>query len=167
MNARDPRLPVQPDEADALAAFAAPSLAPWQEAHRGGGAGDGGVPMSRGREARPLTTAEQVRYAPYFSAELLEAARVFDGRVPFWLRPDMLGVTLGHRIYLRPGAYDPGSADGIELLGHELVHVRQYRDGMTVPGYLWASRRGYRRNRYEIEAYAIGAQIRAEQARFS
>ena len=117
--------------------------------------------------SRALSSLERYRYAPYFPAEVLEVARVFDGRVPFWLRPDMLGVTLGARIYLRPGAYDPNSADGIELLGHELVHVQQYRDGMTVPGYLWASRRGYRRNPYEIEAYAIGARIRADATRFS
>ena len=113
---------------------------------------------------RRLTLAEQLRYAAYFAPEVLDAARVIDGRVPFWLRPDMLGVTLGPRIYLRAGAYDPDSAGGVELLGHELAHVRQYRDGMTVWRYLWASRRGYRRNPYEIEAYAIGARIRAEAA---
>jgi Domain of unknown function (DUF4157) len=122
--------------------------------------------VSRGGQARLLTPVERARYAPHFSAEVLAAARIFDGRVPFWLRPDMLGVTLGHRIYLRRGAYDPTSAAGVELLGHELVHVRQYREGMTVLRYLWASRRGYRRNPYEVEAYALGARIRAEQARF-
>ncbi len=113
------------------------------------------------REGRPLSAVERARYAAHFSAGLLDSARVFDGRVPFWLRPDMQGVTLGPRIYLRPGAYDPNSADGIELLGHELVHVRQYREGMTVLRYLWASRRGYRRNPYEVEAYALGARMRA------
>jgi hypothetical protein len=113
--------------------------------------------------ARPLTLAEQRRYAAYFSARVLDAARVFDGRVPFWLRSDMVGVTLGSCIYLRPGAYDPDSVEGIELLGHELVHVWQYLEaGMTVLRYLWASRRGYRRNPYEVQAYSLGARIRAE-----
>ena len=121
----------------------------------------------RRARGRPLTAIERARYTPYFDEALLATARVVDGRVPFWLRPDMLGVTLGPRIYLRPGAYDPNNADGIALLGHELVHVRQYRDGMTVLGYLWASLRGYRRNPYEVEAYAVGARIRAELARFS
>jgi hypothetical protein len=112
---------------------------------------------------RPLMLAEQRRYATYFSPEILAAARVIDGHVPFWLRPDMLGVTLGACIYLRAGAYDPDSIDGIELLGHELVHVQQYLEaGMTVLRYLWASRRGYRRNPYEVEAYSLGARIRAE-----
>jgi hypothetical protein len=115
----------------------------------------------RGPNGRPLTPTERARYAPHFEPDVLDAARVIDGRVPFWLRPDMLGVTLGARIYLRPGAYDPDSASGVELRGPELVHVRQYRDGMTVWRYLWASRRGYRRNSYETEAFAIGARIRA------
>jgi len=113
-------------------------------------------------DGRPLTALERARYAAHFEPDVLDAARVIDGRVPFWLRPDMCGVTLGARIHLRAGVYDPHIADGVELLGHELVHVRQYRDGMTVWRYLWASRRGYRRNPYETEAYAIGARIRAQ-----
>ena len=114
------------------------------------------------RDGRPLTATELARYSDYFDAALLASVRVIDGRVPFWLRPDMNGVTLGDRIYLRRGVYDPTRLDGIELLGHELVHVRQYCEGMTVLRYLWASRRGYRRNPYEVEAYAIGARIRAQ-----
>lgn len=121
----------------------------------------------RSVRGRSLTALEHARYTAHFEPALLAAVRVFDGRVPFWLRPDMDGVTLGPRIHFRAGAYDPHSAAGIELLAHELVHVRQYRDGMTVLRYLWASRRGYRRNRYEVEACAIGARIRADQASFS
>ena len=33
---------------------------------------------------------------------------------------------------------------------------------MTMLAYLWAARRGYRRDRYEIEARAIAARIRSE-----
>jgi hypothetical protein len=121
----------------------------------------------RRADGRPLTPTERARYAAHFAPDVLDAARVIDGRVPFWLRPDMLGVTLGPRIYLRAGAYDPGSARGVELLAHELVHVRQYRDGMTVWRYLWASRRGYRRNPYETEAYAVAAQLIASTERAS
>lgn len=74
----------------------------------------------------------------------------------------MAGITLGNRIYLRAGAYVPGTPSGVELLGHELIHVVQYRNGMTYAGYLWASRKGYRKNRYEIEAYSTGARMRAD-----
>jgi hypothetical protein len=118
----------------------------------------------RGRSAagQALTPLEQRLYASYFTRELLDAVRVFDGHVPFWLRPDMCGVTLGSRIYFRAGACDRSSADGIELLGHELAHVQQFSRGMTLRSYLWASRLGYWRNPFEVEARALGARIRAE-----
>ncbi len=71
----------------------------------------------------------------------------------------MDGITLGNNIYFREGVYVPGTAGGVKLLGHELVHVQQYSDGMTYLGYIWESRGGYRNNPYEIRAYAWGAQI--------
>ena len=111
---------------------------------------------------QPLTARERQRYAPYFEPALLDAVRVFDGHVPFWLRPDMCGVTLGSRIYFRAGACDRDSPGGIELLAHELAHVQQFSQGMTLRSYLWASRRGYWRNPFEVDARAIGARVRAE-----
>ena len=117
---------------------------------------------SRARvHARRLTPAERAHLAPHFDADVMAAARVVDGRVPLWLRPGMCGVTLGCVIYLRPGAYRADAADGIELLAHELVHVQQFARGMTLLRYLWASRRGYWRNPYEVEARAIAARVRA------
>ena len=110
---------------------------------------------------RPLSPVELARYAPYFSADVLNSARVVDGKVPRWLRPDMCGVTLGSRIHFRLGAYDARTAEGIELLAHELVHVRQFSEGMTLRKYIWACRRGYRRNPFEVEAYKVAARIRA------
>jgi hypothetical protein len=38
---------------------------------------------------------------------------------------------LGNRIYLRPDTYNPARASGRQLLGHELAHVVQYRQGRT------------------------------------
>jgi hypothetical protein len=39
---------------------------------------------------------------------------------------------------------------GLSLLGHGLIHVGQYRNGMTWLKYLAASRHGYDKNPYEI-----------------
>lgn len=119
--------------------------------------------MSRERR---LTHEEQCFYQPYFQQRTLDAARIVEGRVPFWLRKKMCAVVLGHRIYMRaaldqPRVYCKGTAQGIELMAHELTHVEQYLSGMTVLKYLWASRYGYRNNPYEIEAYAKSAKIRA------
>ena len=115
----------------------------WRRQHRG----------------RPLSDSELRLYRPHFPAEVLAAARIFDGRVPFWLRPAMEAVVLGRRIHFRAGAYLPGTLRGIELLAHELVHVQQFLEGMTVFGYLWQSRRDYRRNRYEVEARTKAAEV--------
>ena len=59
------------------------------------------------------------------------------------------GITLGRTIFLAPDAIlEPA------LLLHELAHVHQFeRDGAFPVRYLWESiRRGYRGNRFEIEA---------------
>ena len=40
-----------------------------------------------------------------------------------------LAFTMGTKIFFAPGQYDPSSAKGRELLGHELAHVVQQRQG--------------------------------------
>lgn len=110
--------------------------------------------------ARALTLQEQVIYQPYFSQEVLQKARIVDGKTPFWLRPSMCAVVLGCTIYFRAGHYEPHTLRGIELLGHELTHVEQCLQGMRVWHYVWESRYGYVKNRYEVAAYAKGAMIR-------
>ena len=108
---------------------------------------------------RPLNDLELARYGAFFDAGLLASVRMFDGHAPLWLRPDMIGVTLGYKIYFRPGAYDPERRESIELLAHELVHVLQFARGMTIFSYAWASLRGYWRNPYEVEARTLAAQM--------
>jgi hypothetical protein len=81
------------------------------------------------------------------------------GKVNFWLFKHMHGVVLGHVIYFRKGAYQEDSHEGVELLVHELTHVQQFFSGMTIAKYLWNSRKGYRNNPYELEAYSNGAKI--------
>lgn len=119
-------------------------------------------------QGRPLTAKERALFQPYFQPRTLEAARIIEGRVPFWLNKRMCAVVLGHRIYLRFGlmradacsmVYAPKS---LELLAHELTHVEQYLSGMNIFKYLWASRHGYRQNPYEIEAYDHGADVCAQ-----
>lgn len=120
-------------------------------------------------EGRPLSELERALYRPYFQQRTLDVVRIVEGHVPFWLRRSMCAVVLGHRIHFRaevdrPGAYQANTASGIELLAHELTHVEQFLSGMTIFKYLWASRRGYRQNPFEIEAYAKGAHV-GEQIR--
>jgi len=69
-------------------------------------------------------------------------------------------VTLGGTILVHPEA---GIDEG--LLVHELVHVRQWReDRLFAVKYVaeWV-RRGYRQNRYEVEAYERERRFRTQQ----
>ena len=44
-----------------------------------------------------------------------------------------LAYAQGSDIHFAPGQYDPGSQSGQELLGHELTHVVQQRQGEVKP----------------------------------
>ena len=69
-------------------------------------------------------------------------------------RRTVAAITLWRTIFLAPDA--PPSA---ELLLHELRHVQQFGADRAFPfRYLWESvRRGYTRNRYELDARAYAA----------
>ena len=48
---------------------------------------------------------------------------------------DAVAYTQGNDIHFQPGSYDPSSPAGRELLGHELTHVLQQRQGrVAAPG---------------------------------
>lgn len=101
---------------------------------------------------RPLTTCEKQKLSPYIPQVDLDNADLHDGEVPFYLLKDFGGITINNDIYLRPGLYDPSTINGLSLLAHELVHVGQYRQGMTRLGYVFKSLRGYDNNPYEKQA---------------
>jgi len=46
-----------------------------------------------------------------------------------------LAFTLGEELHFAPGLYDPESREGVALLGHELTHVVQQRDGRVANPY--------------------------------
>jgi len=108
---------------------------------------------------RPLTQCEKDLLKPYIPGVDLQNADLQDGKVPWYLRKGFDGITRGNTIYFRPGVYASDTPEGIAVLGHELVHVGQYREGMTWLDYLLASSKGYDKNKYEKPAYAKQAQI--------
>jgi Domain of unknown function (DUF4157) len=79
--------------------------------------------------------------------------------VPIYLPRRYRAIARGVHIYLRPGAYNPMQPAGLALLAHELVHVGQYRLGMTWLSYLWSARKGYARSVYEQEATSLQRRI--------
>jgi len=108
---------------------------------------------------RPLTGTEKCRLTPYIPKVDLDNADLHDGKVPWYLGKDYDGITRGNDIYFRPGVYAAGTDDGTALLGHELVHVGQYRNGMNWLNYLWSTRKGYENSPYEKAAYAMQDRI--------
>jgi hypothetical protein len=105
---------------------------------------------------RPLTDCEKRKLAPFIPKIDLDNADVHPGQVPWYFHlvsNDFEGITRGNDIYFRPGVYDPTTVEGLATLGHELVHVGQYRNGLTWARYVWASRHGYDKNPYEKPAY--------------
>jgi hypothetical protein len=111
---------------------------------------------------RPLTAREKCLLSPYIPEVDLENTDLRDGKVPWYLRKKFDGITRGNKIFFRPGVYESDTVDGIALLGHELVHVGQYREGMNWLKYVWSTRKGYFNSKYEIPAYDIQAQIQRE-----
>lgn len=114
------------------------------------------------QKGRPLSVQECALFSPYFAQNVLNEARIIDGKVPFWLRRNMCAVVLGRYIYFRPSVYQPNTKRGVELLGHELTHVSQFLHGMNLLKYIWSCRYGYFKSPYEIEAYAKGQLIASD-----
>lgn len=87
------------------------------------------VPMTGGGSALPDDVREQMEYAfgANFSAVRVES----HSRHATRLRARALAV--GNRLHFAPGAYEPNSRAGRALIGHELAHVVQQRQG-RVPG---------------------------------
>jgi RHS repeat-associated protein len=111
---------------------------------------------------RPLTTCEKDTLSKYFLEEDLNRVDLHES-FPwwlFWVSKRFDAITLKDDICFREGVYNSASADGLALLGHEMVHVDQYASGMTYLKYLTAG--GYDDNPYETVAYLIGDMIREE-----
>jgi hypothetical protein len=109
---------------------------------------------------RPLSAAEIDAFKPFFSEELLSSVILHEAHVPWWLPRRFEAVTLKSRIFIRQGAYYSATPAGLELLAHELTHVRQFADGMSYSKYLWSAVRGHSKSIYELQAFENAAAIR-------
>ncbi|MBK8174463.1 MAG: DUF4157 domain-containing protein [Rhodospirillales bacterium] len=75
---------------------------------------------------RPLPEAVQHKMQAAFGADFSDV-RVHEG--PQAATIGAIAFTVGHDIYFAPGRYQPQTAHGQQLLGHELAHVLQQRAG--------------------------------------
>jgi hypothetical protein len=106
---------------------------------------------------RKLTGKEKDIFRMWFPESVLEVARIKE-RAPWFLPKSFYGITFYNVIHLRE--YDPGNVRNLAMLGHELIHVKQYAEGMTVWSYLSSCLGGYMKSLYEIEAYDMERKIR-------
>jgi hypothetical protein len=75
---------------------------------------------------RPLPSTVLAKMEAAFRQDF-SAVRVHEG--PQAARIGALAFTLGNDIYFAPGRFDPNSIRGQQLIGHELAHVVQQRQG--------------------------------------
>ncbi len=80
----------------------------------------------RGREGNSMPAPVQQKMEDFFGVDFSDV-RVHVGHEAPAI--GALAFTLGSDIYFAPGQYEPLTQRGQELLGHELTHVVQQRDG--------------------------------------
>jgi hypothetical protein len=78
------------------------------------------------RKGQPLPPSVQRRMETFFEADFSDV-RVHVGGEATSI--GAIAFTLGSDIHFAPGFYEPHTSRGQELLGHELTHVLQQRDG--------------------------------------
>ena len=83
-------------------------------------------------QGRPLEAGIRRTMESFFEADF-SAVRVHEG--PAAQAMGALAFTLGEELHFAPGLYDPVTREGVELLGHELTHVLQQRDGRVANPY--------------------------------
>jgi hypothetical protein len=111
---------------------------------------------------RPLTEREKACLKPYIPQIDLDNADLHPDTVPPYLMDGYDGITRGNDIYFRPGVYDSSTPEGIAVLGHELVHVGQYRGGATWINFLWEGRHGHDSSKLEIPGIELEKKIRRD-----
>ncbi len=62
---------------------------------------------------------------PFFPAFDLARVRLREG-IPRYVIGEPLGYVENRTIYLRKGAFQPDTTDGLALLAHEIAHCQQY-----------------------------------------
>lgn len=113
------------------------------------------VGLGRGG-GQPLPQAVLAKMETAFGADF-SGVRIHVG--PQATRIGAVAFTMGEDVYFAPGKYQPDSAQGQQLIGHELAHVIQQRQGrVRAPGSGVAV---VQDRALEIEADRLGAQAAA------
>lgn len=104
-------------------------------------------------EVRKLNDYERQKMKEVgFTDEQLDPITLHIGERHKSIPMPMDAITDNNDIYFKECVHDSASIDGLSLLAHEIQHAHQYRNGMTMCGYIGNSFRGYGNNKYEKDA---------------
>ncbi len=81
----------------------------------------------------PIPGAVAERFGDAYGASLDHVQ--FHPESPVPVRHGANALTVGHHVAFAPGRFTPGTAQGQELIGHELAHVVQQTDGVQASGW--------------------------------
>ena len=82
--------------------------------------------------------------------------------MPFYAPEWADAIVRGNKIYFRDPNQTFNTPEDLAFLGHELVHVGQYSEGMNWASYIWSARKGYKKDPYEVQADKIKKRILRE-----
>jgi len=74
----------------------------------------------------PTQVVNELR--PYFPDDFDFASIRLRNGTPWWAVGNPDAVTFRNTIYFGEGVYNPNTAEGISLIGHEVLHVQQFRE---------------------------------------
>jgi hypothetical protein len=124
--------------------------------------GDNPSKSNKSSNSQPLTDSEKNYLAPFIPKRDLDNAEIIIGKMP-WYTPDWTeAIVRGNKIYFRDPNQTFNTPEDLALLGHELVHVGQYAEGMNWASYIWSARKGYKKDPYEVQADKIKKRILRE-----
>jgi len=107
-------------------------------------------------QIRKPNTIEEYYYKKY-TGDAVPFCRIVTAPKLFWGK--WQGITLGPLILRR-------NEQRVDVAVHEMVHVRQYYDnfiiGFVVKYLYWLLKYGYRKNPFEVEAYAVQNKVKEE-----
>lgn len=72
---------------------------------------------------------------PYFPEDFDHSTIRLNNGIPWWAAGDPDAVTFRNTIHLREGTYAPNTPGGIALIGHEVLHVQQFRE-LGIAGFI-------------------------------
>ncbi len=114
-----------------------------------------------GKGVRELSPFEKWALSGHIPKVDLDNTRLHVGELPFWANwvINPAAITIGNDVYFRDVQHFV-SPNGLAIMAHELVHVGQYRRGMSRLGYLWSNRYGYSHdNEFEKPAYDMAVRV--------